>query len=72
MQSGQPREASAAGELLVIKLGGAAADHEPSLNAFVRELAALAAGGARIVLVHGGGAEVSALSRRVGAGAAVP
>ena len=66
MQSGQPREASAAGELLVIKLGGAAADHEPSLNAFVRELAAVAAGGARIVLVHGGGAEVSALSRRVG------
>ena len=66
MQSGQPREASAAGELLVIKLGGAAADHEPSLHAFLRELAALAAGGARIVLVHGGGAEVSALSRRVG------
>ena len=61
-----PGEASAAGELLVIKLGGVAADHEPSLAAFTRELAALAAGGARVVLVHGGGAEVSALSRRVG------
>ena len=58
--------AEAAGELLVIKIGGAAADHEPSLTAFTRELAALAAGGARVVLVHGGGAEVSALSRRVG------
>ena len=61
-----PRDAVAAGELLVIKLGGAAAEHEPSLIAFTRELAALAAGGARVVLVHGGGAEVSALSRRVG------
>ena len=59
-------KAVCAGELLVIKLGGAAADHEPSLAAFIRELAALAEGGARIVLVHGGGAEVSALSRRVG------
>ena len=66
MQPRQPGAAVAAGELLVIKLGGAAADHEPSLHAFLRELAALAAGGARIVLVHGGGAEVSALSRRVG------
>ena len=62
----QPRDAVAAGELLVIKLGGAAAEHEPSLIAFTRELAALAAGGARVVLVHGGGAAVSALSRRVG------
>ena len=41
----QPRDAVAAGELLVIKLGGAAADHQPSLTAFTRELAALAAGG---------------------------
>lgn len=58
--------AVAAGELLVIKLGGAAADHESSLHAFTRELAALVEAGARVVLVHGGGAEVSALSRRVG------
>ena len=62
----QPADALAAGELLVIKLGGAAADHQPSLASFLGELAALAAGGARVVLVHGGGAEVSALSRRVG------
>lgn len=66
MQPGQPRNAVMDGELLVIKLGGAAANHEPLLAAFTRELAALARGGARIVLVHGGGAEVSALSRRLG------
>ena len=69
MQSGQSGQSGSAvmdGELLVIKLGGAAADHEPSLAAFARELAALARGGAGIVLVHGGGAEVSALSRRLG------
>ena len=62
----QAGSAVAAGELLVIKLGGAAADYEPSLAAFARELAALVEAGARVVLVHGGGAEVSALSRRVG------
>ena len=62
----QTAGAVAAGEVLVIKLGGAAADHEPSLNAFTRELAALVEAGTRVVLVHGGGAEVSALSRRVG------
>ena len=64
--AGSVGSAAVAGELLVIKLGGAAAEHEPSLNALLRELAALAAAGARVVLVHGGGAEVSALSRRVG------
>ena len=66
MRSGQSGSTVMDGELLVIKLGGAAADHEPSLAAFARELAALARGGAGIVLVHGGGAEVSALSRRLG------
>ena len=66
MQPGHSGSAVMDGELLVIKLGGAAADHEPSLTALARELAALARGRARIVLVHGGGAEVSALSRRLG------
>ena len=66
MQPGRSANMAMDGELLVIKLGGAAADHEPSLAAFAGELAALARGGARVVLVHGGGAEVSALSRRLG------
>ena len=56
----------AAGELLVIKLGGAAADHAGTLAVFARELAALVAAGGRVVLVHGGGNEVSALTRRLG------
>ena len=58
--------AIASGELLVIKLGGAAADHAASLTAFTHELAELVGAGARVVLVHGGGNEVSALTRRVG------
>lgn len=58
--------AVAAGELLVIKLGGAAAEEAGSLPAFIGELAQVIAAGARVVLVHGGGNEVSALTRRVG------
>ena len=58
--------AIAAGELLVIKLGGAAAEAAGSLTAFTHELAQVVAAGARVVLVHGGGDEVSALTRRVG------
>ena len=58
--------AIAAGELLVIKLGGAAAEAAGALTAFIHELAALTRAGARVVLVHGGGNEVSALTRRVG------
>lgn len=58
--------AVAAGELLVIKLGGAAAEEAGSLPAFIGELARLIEAGTRVVLVHGGGNEVSALTRRVG------
>jgi acetylglutamate kinase len=58
--------AIASGELLVIKLGGAAADDAASLAAFTHELAELVTAGARAVLVHGGGNEVSELTRRVG------
>ncbi len=63
---GQAAYRDAAGELLVIKLGGAAADHAPALTAFAHELAALVRGGVGVVLVHGGGNEVSALTRRLG------
>ena len=56
----------AAGELLVIKLGGAAAEAAGALTAFIHELEPLTRAGARVVLVHGGGNEVSALTRRVG------
>ena len=55
-----------AGELVVIKLGGAAAEPGGALTAFAAELAQVAQAGARVVLVHGGGHEVSALTRRLG------
>lgn len=58
--------AIASGELLVIKLGGAAAEAGAALGAFAAELAQVVRAGARVVLVHGGGNEVSALTRRVG------
>ena len=54
------------GEVLVIKLGGAVAEDAGSLRVLIGELAALVRAGARVVLVHGGGNEVSAITRRVG------
>ena len=56
----------AAGEVIVVKLGGAAGDDAAVLAALTAEIALLVAGGAQVVLVHGGGGEVSALTRRVG------
>ena len=64
--AGRAAYGDAAGELLVIKLGGAAADHAGALALFARELAVLVSDGVRVVLVHGGGNEVSALTRRLG------
>ena len=58
--------AVAAGELLVIKLGGAAAEQAGAVAAFAAELAQVVRAGARVVVVHGGGKEVSALTRRLG------
>jgi len=48
---------------VVVKLGGRALDGADAVDAFARELAAC---GAPVVLVHGGGAEVSAWLERAG------
>jgi acetylglutamate kinase len=50
---------------IVVKLGGKAAEKEDSLAALAAEIA-VQARDTSFVLVHGGGAEVTALSRRLG------
>jgi acetylglutamate kinase len=57
---------AAGARLVVVKLGGATSADRDGLAAFVAEAASLVGAGVRLVLVHGGGAEVSALSRRLG------
>jgi acetylglutamate kinase len=52
-------------ETILIKIGGKAAEQRESLNALADEVRLLAKGRG-IVLVHGGGAEVTALSKRLG------
>ena len=49
--------------MIVVKCGGAAG---VDAAAVCRDLAALAAGGERLVLVHGGSAATDALARRLG------
>jgi acetylglutamate kinase len=48
---------------VLVKLGGTAASRIETLEALARDLAA---GGSRVAIVHGGGKEVSELSRRLG------
>ena len=50
---------------IVIKVGGAAAGDQATFSQFIADAAALRAR-ASIVLVHGGGAQVTALARRLG------
>jgi acetylglutamate kinase len=50
---------------IVVKIGGKAAEDRESLGALCDELRDVS-GGHRLVLVHGGGAEVTAVSRRFG------
>jgi acetylglutamate kinase len=50
---------------IVVKIGGKAADREESLAALCDEMLALSKE-QRFLLVHGGGAEVTALSKRLG------
>jgi acetylglutamate kinase len=52
-------------DLVVVKIGGKAAAEEASLRGMAAEIAALS-DGRRFILVHGGGAEVTELSRRLG------
>lgn len=50
---------------ILIKIGGKAAEREEGLRGLCSEMAALAEGH-RFLLVHGGGAEVTAVSKRLG------
>lgn len=47
------------GETIVIKYGGAAMEGSRLRNLFARDVALLRAAGARVVIVHGGGAEIT-------------
>lgn len=53
-------------ETIVVKLGGNVAADPTQLAAIGADLAAMAAEGARIVVAHGGGPQVSALSEKLG------
>jgi len=50
---------------LLIKIGGRAAEREESLDALASEMASLSREN-NLILVHGGGAEVTALARKLG------
>lgn len=54
-----------AGRTVVIKYGGAAMAASGPDSGFVRDLIALRSTGARVVVVHGGGSEVTALAARL-------
>jgi acetylglutamate kinase len=54
-----------AGKSIVVKLGGAAIDHESDL-ALAQDVLLLRSVGVRCVLVHGGGPQVDSMLRRVG------
>src|SRR3712207_4960356 len=53
------------GRTLVVKYGGNAMSREAD-SAFAADVALLRAVGVRVVVVHGGGPQISALSRRLG------
>ena len=55
-----------AGETFVIKAGGELFDDPPAARAFMRQVPALHGAGTRIVLVHGGGAQLTALAGALG------
>ena len=55
-----------AGSIVVVKLGGAVTAVHAELTNLIADVADLVAAGSRVVIVHGGGAEVSTLSRRLG------
>ncbi len=54
-----------AGRTVVVKYGGAAMAASGPDGDFVREIIALRSAGARVVVVHGGGSEVTALAARL-------
>ncbi len=52
--------------ITLIKVGGEVVDDDAHLSGLANNVAALVAGGARVVVVHGGGPQVSALQERLG------
>ncbi len=54
------------GQLLVVKLGGAAMEDPSARNAVLQDLVLLRFVGMRPILVHGGGREITALAERLG------
>jgi len=58
-------DAEGVSEIVVVKIGGKAAEDESCLRALGAEIAALPTA-SRALLVHGGGAEVTSMSRRLG------
>ncbi len=56
---------SAAGRRVVVKIGGEIV-HAPSMPAIAADVAALAGRGERVVMVHGGGPQATALQRALG------
>ena len=54
------------GQTVVIKYGGAAVEEPHLRDLFARDIASLRAAGARPVIVHGGGSQISRLMKRSG------
>lgn len=54
------------GAAFVVKLGGGLIDEGPILDRLAQDIALLAAVGVKLVVVHGGGPQASALSRSLG------
>lgn len=54
------------GSIVVVKLGGAACDDDHLANLVAQDLALLGLVGLRLVVVHGGGPQISAAMRRAG------
>ena len=59
------RQAAGEYEIIAVKIGGKAASQTEALEALIREMAA-AEGKKRFILIHGGGAEVSRVTRIFG------
>jgi acetylglutamate kinase len=62
----QPKQTLTSGDLYLIKYGGAAMEDPATREAVCREVAHLAQQGIRLVVVHGGGKEISRMMERVG------
>ena len=61
-----PRLAASAGKTVVLKYGGSALGEGGAVDSILRDVAALQMAGVRVVLVHGGGKEISAWLGRLG------